>query len=179
MSNEAAGEVELVATLPQGVAIAFTSRLGIRTTLGVLTELLAGAQHHVVISAPFIQGAEALHVGPIGNALVAALERGVRVDLISTSASLANIDLQRLRELSSSGFRALRPKRNVDDQRFIGSHAKFCLSDDARAYVGSANITQPGINANLELGVLLHRDPARRLAKFVRKLIQSGYFVNA
>jgi len=81
--------VELVVTVPGAHGTELISRLGLRTTLGVLTELLASAHQSVVIAAPFIQGAEGLHAGPLGMALTAAVRRGVAVDVISTGASLS------------------------------------------------------------------------------------------
>jgi phosphatidylserine/phosphatidylglycerophosphate/cardiolipin synthase-like enzyme len=169
--------VEIVVTVPEPFGAELASRLGVRTTLGVLTELLASARRHVVIAAPFIQGAEGLHAGPLGLALIAALKRGVRVDLISTAASLAGLDLGKLRELAGTRFRTFQPRENVQDPRALGSHAKFWVSDGDRAYVGSANITQKGISRHLEVGVLLHGSPAQQVLSLVRALTESGYLI--
>lgn len=170
-------EVEVVVTVPEPFGAELVSRFGVRTTLGVLTELLASARHHVVIAAPFIQGAEGLHAGPLGMALIAALKRGVQVDVISTGASLAGLDLGNLRELAGTRFRTFQPRGNVEDPRMLGSHAKFCLSDTDHAYVGSANITQKGISGHLEMGVLLHGKPAQQVFALVRALMESGYLI--
>lgn len=163
--------------MPEPLGAEIAPRLGLRTTLGVLTELLASARRHVVIAAPFIQGAEGLHAGPLGIALIAALKRGVRVDLISTAASLAGLDLGSLREMAGTRFRTFQPRDNVEDPRTLGSHAKFWVSDGDRAYVGSANITQKGISGHLEMGVLLHGSPAQRVFALVRALMESGYLI--
>lgn len=170
-------QVEVVVTAPEPFGAELVSRFGVRTTLGVLTELLASARHHVVIAAPFIQGAEGLHAGPLGMALIAALKRGVQVDLISTGASLAGLDLGSLRELAGTRFRTFQPRGNVDDPRMLGSHAKFFLCDADLAYVGSANITQKGISGHLEMGVLLHGRPVQQVFALVRALLESGYFI--
>jgi hypothetical protein len=54
-------EIEVVVTPPEPFRAGFASQFGMRTTLGVLIELLASARDHVAIAAPFSQGAEALH----------------------------------------------------------------------------------------------------------------------
>lgn len=169
--------VEVVVTVPEPFGADLVSRFGVRTTLGVLTELLASAQHHVVLAAPFIQGEEGLHAGPLGMALIAALKRGVQVDLISTGASLAGLHLENMRVLARTRFRTFQPRGNVEDPRMLGSHAKFCLCDGEHGYVGSANITQKGISGHLEMGVLLHGKPAQQVFALVRALIESGYLV--
>jgi phosphatidylserine/phosphatidylglycerophosphate/cardiolipin synthase-like enzyme len=170
-------DVEVVVTVPAPFGNELASRHGVRTTLGVLTELLASARQHAIISAPFIQGAEGLKAGPLGAALVGALRRSVRVDLITTGASLAGLDLVSIRELSGSRFRTYQPLGNLEDPRILGSHAKFCICDGVHAYLGSANITHRGISGHLELGVLLHGRPAVQVHDFVQELFTAGYFV--
>lgn len=171
--------VEIVATVPTALGAEFASRFGVRTTLGVLTQLLASARSEVVIGAPFIQGEAGLHAGPLGIALIAALRRGVHVDVISTGASLASLDISMLREAAPAGFRAFQPRVNVERPRSLGSHAKLCVSDGEHAYLGSANITQAGISGHLEMGVLLHGTPARQVLAFVRGLVAVEYLIEA
>jgi phosphatidylserine/phosphatidylglycerophosphate/cardiolipin synthase-like enzyme len=169
--------VEAVVTVPDSLGPAFVSRFRMRTTLGVLTELLASARHEVVLGAPFVQGAEGLLAGPLGMALDACLRRGARVDLISTGASLAGLDLRNLRRAAAGRLRTFQPRSNVEDPRVLGSHAKFCLIDGEHAYIGSANITQKGISGHLEMGVLAHGAVPQQLAGLIRALLESEYFV--
>jgi phosphatidylserine/phosphatidylglycerophosphate/cardiolipin synthase-like enzyme len=49
-----------------------------------------------------------------------------------------------------------RPAANVIDEERLGSHAKFCVADGESAYVGSANLTGPGLAGQLEMGLLVH-----------------------
>jgi putative cardiolipin synthase len=169
--------VEVVVTVPEALGPAFVSRFGMRTTLGVLTELLARAKRQVVLGAPFVQGEAGLFAGPLGMALRACLERGIRVDLISTGASLAGLDLRDLRRVAEGRLRTFQPQGNSADPRVLGSHAKFCLTDGEHAYIGSANITQKGISEHLELGVLLHGPAPQQLAAVIRALLTSDYFI--
>ena len=176
-SRRSRNEVEIVITVPEPFGAELASRFGVRTTLGVLTELLASARRHVVIAAPFIQGAEGLHAGPLGMSLIAALKRGIRVDLISTGASLAGLDLRSLRDIAGTRFRIFQPRDNVEDPRMLGSHAKFCLCDAEHVYIGSANITQKGISGYLEMGVLLHGKSSQQVSYLVHALMDSGYLL--
>lgn len=66
MAQEARPAVEVVVTVPESLDATFVSRFGMRTTLGVLTELLACAHREVVLGAPFVQGEEGLLAGRLG-----------------------------------------------------------------------------------------------------------------
>lgn len=171
------GAVEVVVTVPDSLGPALVSRLGMRTTLGALTELFASARHEVILGAPFVQGTEGLLGGALGMALDACLKRGARVDLISTGASLGGLDLANLRVAAAGRLRTFQPRSNVEDPRVLGSHAKFCLTDGEHAYIGSANITHKGISGHLEMGVLVHGAVPRQLAGLIRALLESDYFV--
>ena len=170
-------DLELVVTVPEAVGDQIANEFGLRTTLGVLVELLAGAQKHVVLGAPFIQGDAALHAEPLASALRSALERGVCIDIVSTGTSLANLRLGNLKRVSGSRLRTFQPRGNTKDARALGSHAKFCLADGLSAYVGSANLTHMGIGGHLEIGVLLPRAHARQLWRLVTRLFEIGYLV--
>jgi phosphatidylserine/phosphatidylglycerophosphate/cardiolipin synthase-like enzyme len=170
-------ELELVVTVPEMIGVEITHEFGLRTTLGVLTELLACANRHVIIGAPFIQGSRGLLAEPLATALRGALERGVHVDIVSTSASLAGLRLLNLRRAAGSQLRTYQPRGNAEDARSLGSHAKFCMADGRLAYVGSANVTHMGIGGHLEIGVLLSGPAARQLWRLVTKLFEIGYLV--
>jgi phosphatidylserine/phosphatidylglycerophosphate/cardiolipin synthase-like enzyme len=172
-------EVELVVTIPEPFGAELANQFGLRTTLGVLTELLASAERHVIMGAPFIQGEEGLQSEPLATALSAALKRGVRIDLISTGATFAQLHLDALRRVGEDRLRAYRPQKNAENARSLGSHAKFCLTDGELAYLGSANFTQMGIGGHLEIGVLLHGAVARKTWRFVTRLFKGDYLVEA
>ena len=171
------GEPELVLTAPPEVAAAQFVRTPFRATLGAITQLVANAKTRVVMGSPFIEFQEVLNAGPIGQALAAALRRGVNVDLVSTAAALAEIVADHRIDRSTSGrLRLFQPGGNRADERALGSHAKFCLVDQMHAYLGSANFTEKGMTRHLEIGVIVHGAAARRLWDILDVLFRSGYF---
>ena len=167
--------VELVITGPESFTEALAYRLRCRTTLGVLTQLVAEAERRVVISAPFMQAGYGLSAGPICEALRFALARGVSVDVISSGKSLSNVSADFKHALGA--FRTFRPHANIADEKFIGSHAKFCVADGRAAYIGSANLTGRGLSGQVELGVLVRGEPAAQIEEFCDYCIKVDLFV--
>lgn len=176
MNSEPNDSVELVVTGPGrfGTALAYKTRA--RTTMGVLTQLLAEAEREVIISAPFLQEGHGLSAGPIGDALLAALNRGVHVDILTTGRALGSLDHHRLEQAAKGKLRLFRPVVNVEDEKRLGSHAKFWLADGIRAYVGSANLTRPGLTEHVELGLLVEGAAAKQIKVFWDCCVQIGLF---
>jgi phosphatidylserine/phosphatidylglycerophosphate/cardiolipin synthase-like enzyme len=69
-----------------------------------------------------------------------------------------------------------RPTANLESERHLGSHAKFCIADAASAYLGSANFTGLGLGGHLEMGVLLKGKLAADIALFWEMLKEQGVF---
>jgi phosphatidylserine/phosphatidylglycerophosphate/cardiolipin synthase-like enzyme len=65
----------------------------------------------------------------------------------------------------------------VLDPRLLGSHAKFCVSDGVAAYIGSANLTGPGLAGHIELGVLVRGPVAKQVEEFWMLCHQLGLFI--
>lgn len=170
-------KIEFVITVPEPYDAELAHQARARTTLGVITQLIAQAQHQVVIAAPFIQPHESLESGPLAEALHAALRRGANVHLASTGSSLQALDLSDLRQEARGRLRLFQARMNVEDERRLGSHAKFCLADDQHAYIGSANLTSPGLSENLEMGVLVHGEVASQIAAFWNLLLDMEFFI--
>jgi phosphatidylserine/phosphatidylglycerophosphate/cardiolipin synthase-like enzyme len=59
----------------------------------------------------------------------------------------------------------------------LGSHAKFCVADGRRAYVGSANLTGPGLSEHLEIGLLVHGKVAKQIEELWLYSVEIGMFV--
>ena len=177
MTSQAESSTDLVITAPAEMisALAYSARC--RQTLGVLTELVACATDRLIISAPFLQAGAGITSGVLNAALKAALRRGVTIELVSTGRSLQGIDIADFRRIAPTSLRVCQPTTNVLDPRVLGSHAKFCVSDGVAAYVGSANLTGPGLDGQIEMGVLVRGAVARQIEEFWVLCCQLGLFI--
>jgi phosphatidylserine/phosphatidylglycerophosphate/cardiolipin synthase-like enzyme len=177
MSSNTEPLVQLVITAPDPYGAALAHQMRCRMTLGVLTQLLAQAKRYVVIAAPFMQSGYGLSSGTLADALRAALRRGVNVDVVSTGQSLQTLDVAWLRQDAQGSLRLFQPKANMTDEQRLGSHAKFCVADGQQAYVGSANLTGPGLSKHLEMGLLVQGDVARQIEEFWRYSVEIEMFI--
>ena len=174
----ARSEPEIVVTPSDEIVGALVRELGCRTTVGVLVQLIAESRSEVLLASPFLSG----QPGVVGTdaiyaALESALRRGVRVSLFSTGQGLDSADASGLQSMSDGRLHIYQPRANIEDSKRLGSHAKVCISDATQAYVGSANLTGPGLVGNFELGVRLRGEVAARLRSLWMRLIDSGLFV--
>lgn len=169
--------IELVMTVPEayGAFLAYQTRC--RTTIGVLVQLLSQAKHRVIIGAPFIQPSYGLADSVLAVALQSALRRSANVEVLSTGSSLQVIEQDRLLKEVSGKLQLFRPSANLTDEHKLGSHAKFCVVDGESAYIGSANLTSPGLSSQLELGVLVHGEIASQIEQFWDYAVEVGLFV--
>jgi len=62
-------KAELVITPPKQYGDQLAQRMSARTTLGVLTQLVAGAEVHIMIASPFFQASEGVEANPLASAL--------------------------------------------------------------------------------------------------------------
>jgi len=177
MSSGSSYPVELVITAPEppGAFLAYKTRC--RTTLGVLSQLLTESKNRVLIGAPFIQPGYGLSDGVLFAAMESALRRGVSVDILSSAISLGHVDRDRLLCGATGNLQLYRPSDTLTVDQRLGSHAKFCVADGTTAYVGSANLTGPGLSSQLELGLLVHGDIAQQIEEFWDYIIEAGIFV--
>jgi phosphatidylserine/phosphatidylglycerophosphate/cardiolipin synthase-like enzyme len=169
--------VELVITSPEPYGSLLAYQTKCRTTLGVLSQLLTQSNRRVIIAAPFIQPGYGLADGILTDAVHSALRRGVNVDILSTGLSLQAIVQNRLLQEASGKLQLFRPSTDLTDEHKLGSHAKFCVADGDAAYVGSANLTNPGLLGQLEMGLLVHGEIARQIEEFWDYLVESGILV--
>jgi phosphatidylserine/phosphatidylglycerophosphate/cardiolipin synthase-like enzyme len=170
--------VEVVVTVPDELPRDLLVPTAMRTTLGVLVELIAESRSRVILASPFLQLASAVCRGPLGVALGSAAGRGVLIDVVSMGGSLTNLDTTELAEQRRPmTVRISQPRPNLVDSDVIGSHAKFCLVDGAAAYIGSANFTEKGLTKHFELGVLVRGQPASDIWSIVNRLFVDGFFV--
>ena len=136
-----------------------------RATLGVLVQLFVEAEENVVIAAPFIQP-DVLETGALRASIRAALEREISIDLLGTKDDLSKRATRRLLTSFGPKLRLYHPAFPEFRMSRLGSHAKFCISDDKAAYIGSANLTNPGLSKHFELGVLVRGRVAASMRAF-------------
>lgn len=170
--------VEIAATVPEELPRDLLVPTAMRTTLGVLVELLSESRGRVVLASPFLQIGSVCR-GPLGIALRTAAERGVLIDVISMGGGTPATDgsplvAQRL----PMAIRLSQPRPNLVDAEVMGSHAKFCLVDGVAGYIGSANFTENGLKKHFELGALIRGQPAADLWRVVSRLFAEEYFVH-
>lgn len=170
--------IEFVITVPAPFGAELAYRTRARTTLGVLTQLIAGAKQKIVLAAPFIQAERSLIDGPLTEALQASLRRGVRIDIVSTGRSLQSLRQVDWLNSPHKNVRFFQAKANINQEQRLGSHAKFCIADETSVYIGSANLTGPGLSEHLEMGFLVDGKHAKQIVDFWNFLVNKGFWVN-
>jgi phosphatidylserine/phosphatidylglycerophosphate/cardiolipin synthase-like enzyme len=169
-------ESEFVITAPTQYGHDLAYRARARMTLGVLVQLAAQSRDYFVISSPFITSPNEERSKILDISIFNALQRGINVNIVSTGSGIEAFDISK-KYTGFKNIRYFRPKINIQNENFLGSHAKFCLSDDLHAYIGSANLTGPGLFENLEMGILVHGKLAKQISEFWRSLIEMEFFV--
>ena len=101
----------------------------------------------------------------------------MNVDVLSTTQSLKTIDRSNLAQDARGQLRFYRAAIHPEDSQRLGSHAKFCISDEELAYVGSSNLTGPGLSGQLEMGVMIRGPVARHLVQFWDYAVDIGLIV--
>lgn len=170
-------EPQIVITSPGTEATQIAHDVRARTTLGVLTTLIAQSKKHLVVASPFVQADEALSKEPLAGALKEALRRGVGVEIASTRQGLDNLNRAELKSVARNYIRYFQASAGYPNSSSIGFHAKFCVADGQRAYVGSANLTKPGIEQHFEMGLLVFDKTASQILNVWRYLVSKEFFV--
>lgn len=140
----------------------------VRLTPGVIVDLVDSAVDDVLLVG------YAVHDEPrVRDALHRAVDRGVLLTLLLERA----IDNPQYRE-HGEPLRGLPARRlcwpGARRPHGASLHAKLLVVDGRAALIGSANITGAALDLNLECGVLLHGDAARRLQEHVVVLVEAG-----
>lgn len=170
-------KTEVVVTPPEQYGTQLAYNIRARTTLGVFTQLIARANSHILIASPFVQTYHGFSESPIKSALMFALDRNVCLDIVTTGTGMGILKNGWSDLTTRDNIRFFQPKPNIDDERYLGSHAKCLISDAQAAYVGSANFTQPGLSGNLELGLLVEGDAAAQIGSFWQYLIDIKFII--
>jgi phosphatidylserine/phosphatidylglycerophosphate/cardiolipin synthase-like enzyme len=170
-------KTEVVITPPEQYGTQLAYNIRARTTLGVFTQLIAQANSHILIASPFLQTYYGFSESPIKSGLIFAVARNVRLDIITTGTGIKILKNGWPDLATRDNVRFFQPKPNIEDAKYLGSHAKCLVSDSQTAYVGSANFTQPGLFGNLELGLLVEGDEAAQIAAFWQYLIDIKFII--
>jgi phosphatidylserine/phosphatidylglycerophosphate/cardiolipin synthase-like enzyme len=154
---------ELVASLPPGVPLPTGLR---RTTGETIVHLVNGSRRSIRLVAPFI---DETGLRFLGDGLAAATVRGIEVEVFlptrSTRAAEALSEL--LARIERDGnpehLRVAVLRRDAP-----WAHLKVVTADSTSAYIGSANVTGPGLaGLNLEMGVLVHGQQVRTVERIL------------
>ena len=94
-------------------------------------------------------------------------------------SNLQLLEISSLRAISCGRLRFFQPLAKFEDERRLGSHAKFFIADGEHAYLGSANLTGPGLSEHLEIGLLVHGELAHQVDRFWQYLLEIGFFIEA
>jgi phosphatidylserine/phosphatidylglycerophosphate/cardiolipin synthase-like enzyme len=153
-----------------------------RDTEQALLELVGIAQERLTLCT-----FAAYRIQSVANALRAALERGVNVELIAETPEVSSgrTEFDPFEAFAKDLLSRItvyvwpRDQRPTDVKGRFGSlHAKFVLADAAALFLTSANLTEYALRLNLELGVLIRGgELPRKLRNHLDFLIDQGHLV--
>jgi len=148
-------------------------RVPVRATAQVLTDLVRGAQHDLVLMTY-----SAKPYQPLLDALAQAAMRGVVVTVIVETLQGAGGAISgtepaaAFRDSKAQLWHWPVARRSEPDAKM---HAKIAIADRRVLFVSSANLTQSGVGKNVEAGLLVRGGTAPlRAAEHVAELQASG-----
>lgn len=172
-----ANEIELVVTTPSTHTIENDRNLSFRSTQGSILQLITTAESSLFLLSPFMQSLEGVDTSLLVEALRYAVVSGVELSVVTSPHGINTIKQSWVSILDAGSVTLYSPSPSLDNPEILGSHAKVVLADKSRAYIGSANITLPGLHNNLEVGVCLDGDIPVQLSYLFLYLIDTGFFV--
>lgn len=163
--RENASILEIVATMPPLKAVG-SSIKGIRMIDDAIKKLISEARDNVWIINPFY---DAFGASTLVSCLLGRAREGVRTRIIGRELMSSDnqvLDgwkrlewiLDQFRQLDLEHLLEIRDfsERDPDTGRFrYALHSKIVLSDQSACYIGSANINEPSLRSNFELGVVV------------------------
>lgn len=175
-------ELRFLAALPAGLPLIIKQALQREADdlRAALIGLLAQAEEHLLLAAPFWDDAT---IADLGDILERRLKGGIRVDLLGRSPSLQMesehgfaLIIQRLQ--GYPGCRAFTWNEVLPEDRFGTQtfHFKCIIADYGKqAYLGTANFTSASLRSRMELGVLLTGEDARTLSRIVTQVLSVAH----
>lgn len=168
--------VELVWTGPT------SEGMPLRRTEQVLLQMIREAQQEFILVSFAVY-----KIPEITKALVAAINRGIRVQIIAETpeASEGKISFAASTALGqeiaqkAQLFIWPRHKRLTDSEGRYGSlHVKCAIADAKHLFISSANLTEYALTLNMEMGLLVHsQELATQVLEHIECLIQQGTLV--
>lgn len=153
--------------------------LPLRRTDQALLQLIRVAQQDLLIVSFAIY-----NIPEIVKALMAAIDRGVKVRIIAETPEASNGKIsygmaatfgsQILQHVQVYIWR--KNKRPMDEQGRYGSlHAKCAICDGQHLFVSSANLTEYAMSLNIEMGILIHNlSLSHQVIEQINSLISNG-----
>jgi phosphatidylserine/phosphatidylglycerophosphate/cardiolipin synthase-like enzyme len=162
------GQVESVWSGPE------TFRVPVRATGQVLAELAETAKRELVLVTY-----SAKPYGPLLERLSAAIARGVRVSVVVETLAGAGSALAGTEPAAAfatvHGIELWHWPRGRRTEQSAKMHAKIAIADRVGLFVSSANLTQSGVDKNLEAGLLVRGGSApRRATEHLDELKSAG-----
>lgn len=168
--------VELVWTGPT------SEGMPLRKTEQVLLQMIREAkQEFILISFAVYK------IPEITKALVAAIDRGVRVQIIAETPEASEgkisfgVSAALGQEIAQKAQLLIWPrhKRLTDPQGHYGSlHVKCAIADAKHLFISSANLTEYALTLNMEMGLLVHsQELATQVLEHIECLIQQGTLI--
>jgi phosphatidylserine/phosphatidylglycerophosphate/cardiolipin synthase-like enzyme len=163
--------VDLVWTGPESSAVS------VRRSSAVLFELIDGAKSDLIV-----MSFASFRIPEAEAALHRAVERGVRLDLILETEEESG---GRYHQFGAPAYGSISGDARVSyyswakAKRPYGAvlHAKVVVADGTSALITSANLTERGIDDNIEIGALIRGGALpQRLREHILSLIESGEF---
>ncbi len=137
-------------------------------------DVVASARAKLTLVSPYL---EPKGMGRLHESLLGALHRGVAVLMLTHDvedrSSLASASLEALRR-DSAGLPGLFTVYTASAIPLVLLHLKILMADDARALVGSANVTGKGLGMNLEAGAVLGPHAATEIGRVLQATIAVG-----
>lgn len=148
----------------------------VRTTIGVLLDLIEGAHEEIIILNYALSDRSELVVRLVEQ-LIEAQKRGVQVVIIGDKmeGKKARVLEQRWPDQLEKPVLYTRPEDPADKMSAL--HAKAILVDGRRLLTTSANLSYHGLVANVEMGLLVEGEVAQEARRAVMALIEKGVCV--
>lgn len=157
--------------------------LPLRRTDQALLQLIRAAQQDLLIISFAIY-----NIPEIVKALIAAIDRGVKVRIVAETPEASNGKIAYGMAIAF-GSQILertqiyiwhKGKRPTDEQGRYGSlHAKCAVCDSQHLFISSANLTKYAMSLNIEMGVLIHnQNLSQQVTEQINSLISNNDLID-